>query len=45
MFARSLNEHDPVQARALAWIEYLIDQVEWARDEICAVRDQHDQCP
>jgi hypothetical protein len=38
--AAGLNLHDPVQAVAAAWIEYLADRLEWARDEICALVDR-----
>lgn len=41
-FASGLNPHTGVEAKAAQWIDYLADQLEWARDEINSLRDRED---
>lgn len=41
-FAGSLNPHTGIEVRSAQWIDYLADQLEWARDEINALRDRED---
>jgi hypothetical protein len=41
-FARSLNMHATREAVAAQWIDALVDRLEWAQDEICALRDRED---
>lgn len=39
-FATQLNMHASREAQAAQWISALTDQLEWAQDEICALRDR-----
>jgi len=39
-FAQSLNMHATREALAAQWIDALADQLQWAQDEICALRDR-----
>jgi hypothetical protein len=41
-FATTLNLRTGQEAKAAQWIDYLADQLEWARGEICALRDRED---
>lgn len=41
-FAATLNPHNGIEQRSAEWIDYLCDQLEWARDELCTLRDQQD---
>lgn len=39
-FANGLNLHATREAQAASWIIALAHQLEWAQDEICALRDR-----
>lgn len=41
-FASTLNLHTGQEAKAAQWIDYLADQLEWARDQIDMLRDRED---
>lgn len=42
MFSTGLNLHTAIEAQSARWIDYLADQLEWARDEISSLRDRED---
>jgi hypothetical protein len=41
-FSIGLDLHTTLGAQSARWIEYLADQLEWAREEISSLRDRED---